>query len=97
MAKFVFAYQGGGMAETPEEGEKVMAAWMNWFGQLGEAVIDGGNPFGASAVVGGGDGAALTGYSIVDAPSLDAAAAMAQGCPVLSSGGSVSVFEAIAM
>ena len=29
MAKFVYIYTGGGMPETPEEGEKVMAAWMS--------------------------------------------------------------------
>jgi hypothetical protein len=98
MAKYVFVYQGGGgMPETPEEGEKVMAAWMNWFGQLGEAVIDGGNPFGASTTVGGGNGAALTGYSIVDAADLNAAADMARGCPILGNGGSVGVYEAVAM
>jgi hypothetical protein len=35
MGKYVLAYRGGGMPATPEEGEKVMAAWMNWFGSLG--------------------------------------------------------------
>ena len=46
MGKYVLAYQGGSMAETPEEQEKVMAAWGGWFGSLGAAVVDGGAPFG---------------------------------------------------
>jgi hypothetical protein len=61
-------------------------------------VVDGGNPFGASASVGGGEAASgLTGYSILEADSLEAATDLAAGCPVLSSGGSVDVYEAIPM
>ena len=98
MGKFVLAYRGGGMAETEAEQEAVMQAWMGWFGSLGDAVVDGGNPFGASASVGGGEAASgLTGYSILEADSLSAATELAGGCPVLSSGGSVDVYEAIPM
>jgi hypothetical protein len=35
-----------------------------------------------------------TGYSIVQAGSLDEATALAKGCPVLSSGGELEVYEA---
>ena len=31
MPQFIFAYHGGKAAETPEEEEKEMAAWMAWF------------------------------------------------------------------
>ena len=37
-------YHGGSMPETPQEGEKVMAAWNSWMGSLGKALVDGGNP-----------------------------------------------------
>lgn len=104
MAKYTFAYRGGGgMPETPEEGERLMAAWTAWFGELGSAVVDGGAPFGPSATVasGGGvtDGApsGLTGYSIVTAQSLAAAAEMAKGCPIFDAGGHVDVYECIDM
>jgi hypothetical protein len=50
MAKFVFVYHGGASGSTPEEQDKIMAAWGKWFGQLGEALVDGGNPFGAPKV-----------------------------------------------
>lgn len=97
MAKFVLAYRGGAMAETEAEQQAVMHAWMGWFGALGASIIDGGNPFGASTTV-GGDGsvatAGLTGYSILSADSLDDAAGLAKGCPILSSGGTVDVYEA---
>jgi len=100
MAKFMFAYTGGSMAETEEERNAVMAAWGAWFGELGGAIVDPGNPFGASGVVSsGGNGAAgtLTGYSLVTAGDLDAAKQLAGGCPVLSAGGNVEVYEALEM
>ena len=102
MAKFVLAYKGGGMA-APEDQQKVMEQWMGWFGSLGDAVVDGGNPFGASCAV-ASDGSTsdgvkggLTGYSIIEATSLSDAAGKAKGCPVLASGGAVEVYEAMPM
>ena len=101
MANYLLAYVGGGGVEGDEEArQKVMTEWMNWFGVLGEAIVDGGNPFGASKSVasGGKVGAAtagLTGYTIVKADSLDAATEMAKGCPVVTSGGSVEVYETV--
>jgi hypothetical protein len=96
MGKYVYVYSGGGMAETPEAQEQVMAAWGAWFGELGSAVLDIGNAFGAATVVGDGS-ATATGYSIVSADSLDDAATLAKGCPILNNGGSVAVHEALEM
>ena len=98
MAKFVYAYQGGAMAETPEAQQAAMEAWGAWFGALGSAIVDAGAPFGASAAVGGGAAqSALTGYSIVEASDLETAIKMGQGCPILDSGGRVDVYEAMEM
>jgi hypothetical protein len=104
MTNFVFAYHGGsGAPETPEAQEQVMAEWGAWFGALGPALVEGGAPFGASATV-RPDGSTTTGaptglggYSVVTAPDLDAAAALAKGCPLLRNGGSVDVYETIEM
>ena len=81
MANFVLAYKGGSMAETPEAQEAAMQAWMDWFGTLGSAVVDGGAPFGPSTAV-QSDGSTgrdcrLTGYSILQADSLELAAKLA--------------------
>lgn len=102
MAKFVYVYIGGQMAETPEAQEQAMQAWGTWFGTLGDSVADMGNPFGNSATVSSGgavDGgkSGAGGYSIVSAASLSDATAKVKGCPVLASGGSVEVYEAIPM
>ena len=51
MSKFLFVYHGGGMAESEDARAKAMAAWGAWFGQLGDAVVDGGSPTDASVTV----------------------------------------------
>ena len=99
MGKYVYVYKGGsGMAATEAEQQAIMAAWGAWLGELGGALVDVGNPFGPSAAVNadgsnGGATSGLTGYSILEAGSLEEATAKAQGCPVLASGGSVEVYE----
>lgn len=100
MANYVLAYTGGGMAQTDAEREAAMAAWGQWFGTLGPAIVDAGNPFGPSTSVGpngasGAAGTGLTGYTILTADSLDAAAELTKGCPVFANGGKVDVYEAI--
>jgi hypothetical protein len=102
MAKFVYVYTGGQMADTPEAQEQAMQAWGAWFGTLGDSVTDMGNPFGGSATVspGGitdGGNSKAGGYSILEADSLSDATAKAKGCPVLAGGGTVEVYEALAM
>lgn len=97
MGKYVLAYRGGSAPEGEAAQQAVMQAWMSWFGNLGEAVIDGGAPFGASAVIGAPAVAGLTGYSVISAGSLDEAMAMGGGCPILADGGSVDVYEAMDM
>ena len=102
MPKYIFAYHGGKMPETPEEGQKVMAAWGAWFESLGSAVVDPGNPAGMSKTVSGsgvadnGGSNPISGYSLVSADNLDAAVEMARGCPMLDHG-TVEVAEAIEM
>lgn len=102
MANYVLVYKGGGMAPTPEEQNKIMAEWGQWFGSLGQNLVDGGNPFSGQASsissdgkVSNGASSALTGYSVIKADDLGTATNMAKGCPVLSSGGTIEVFETL--
>lgn len=104
MAKYLFVYHGGGKPETEEEIAKVMDAWGAWFGSMGSAVVDGGNPVGMSStvqsdgtVIGNGGANPASGYSLVEATDLDDALAKAKGCPILPAGGSVEVAEAFDM
>lgn len=103
MSNFLLAYTGGAMAETPEAQEASMAAWGAWLGGLSGSLVDFGAPFGPSSTVSSdgsssaGGGSKLTGYSILSADSLEAATALAQGCPIFASGGSVEIYEAMPM
>ena len=60
-------------------------------------MLDPGAPVGQRASVGGDSPDPATGYSLLEADSLEAATALAEGCPVLESGGRVEVAETIAM
>jgi hypothetical protein len=100
VAKFLLAYHGGGMPESQEEQAKVMAAWGAWFASAGGAITDPGNPVSQARTVApdgsvsaGGGANPVSGYSLVEAASLDAAVALAQGCPVLQGGASIEVAE----
>lgn len=100
MADYLLLYSGGKMPETEQEQAQVMKAWTDWFGTLGGALKDGGNPFtqAAKTIKSDGsvsDGAAgsASGYSVIQADSIDEATALAKDCPVLMGGASVSVYE----
>lgn len=100
MPKYLFAYHGGTTPENQDEIDKVMAAWMGWFENMGAAVVDGGNPVSQSHTVSSGgvttDGGAnpISGYTVVSAPDHAAACDMAKGCPMVQDGsGSVEVAE----
>ena len=102
MTKFLLLYIGGGMPETEEESAKVMKAWEAWYNELGSAVVDPGYPFQPKAksvssngiVSEGPAGTMASGYTILQAESLDEAAKLAQSCPVLKGGADISIFEA---
>ncbi|SFO43601.1 hypothetical protein SAMN03159463_01892 [Mesorhizobium sp. NFR06] len=91
MAKFLYVYHGSGKMPTDEaERKAAMDAWTGWYGKLGSAVVDGGNPVGMSKTVlpsgkvennGGANPAA--GYTIVEAKDIDDAVAKAKDCPIL--------------
>jgi hypothetical protein len=104
MAKYLFIYHGGRAPSSPEEGKKIMNAWGTWFGSLGAAVIDGGNPVGKSSTVKtdgslaeGGGANPVSGYSLIEASDLQDAHKKAKGCPLLVAGGTIEIAQALDM
>jgi len=104
MAKYVLAYHGGSAPANPQDVKKVMDEWGAWFGSMGSAVIDAGNPVGKSStiksdgsLVDGGGSNPISGYSLVEASSLADAHAKAKGCPILKSGGTIEIAQAMDM
>ena len=98
---YLLLYHGGGMPEGPEEQARVMQQWTEWFGVLGDRLVDGGNPVSQTKriAVGGAvsdESGGPTGYSIIKADTLDQAVELAKGCPVLQGGASIDVAETFA-
>jgi hypothetical protein len=95
MPTFVFAYRrtpGSTPAPTPES----TAAWQAWFAAMGGDLVDLGKPAaGAGALGNCGPGTELGGYSVISAPDLDAALAVAKACPQLSRDGGVEVAQLV--
>jgi hypothetical protein len=99
--KYVLVYYGGGMPEGASAQARVLKQWASWYKKLGDAIVDGGHAFSGAVnkikpgnlVAKGPIGQRASGYSIIEAPSLDAATKMAKGCPILRSGGQVAVYE----
>jgi hypothetical protein len=101
MANYVLIYNRGSMPQTEAERASSMQAWGAWYGGLGNALVDPGNPFTPRAkniasngtVSDGPVGTMASGYTVVQADSLDEAVDLARNCPVLQTGGQVTVYE----
>jgi hypothetical protein len=99
MAKFLVTYHGAGAPQSEEEGRQAMAAFMTWADEVGSALVDPGAPLGGSAVVssaGAANGVAegpASGYSVIEAEDLAAAAALLRDHPFVGRGGALQVSE----
>ena len=105
MTKYMFIYNGPATPMdqfTEEQSAEQLALWGAWMGKVGDALVDGGTPFGARATL-VDDGSErstpeLQGYGIVEAADLDAAKALAEGHPYLSEGNgrfSLEIYELV--
>ncbi|MGE0314145.1 MAG: hypothetical protein AB7P21_21245 [Lautropia sp.] len=104
MTKYLFVYHGGKIPDTAQARERAMDQWGKWYAGMGPAVVDGGNPVGKSttvlsdgSVVANGGANPASGYTIVQAETLEAVVAMAKGCPIREGGGSIEIAPLIDM
>lgn len=99
--KYLLVYYGGTLPATPAEQARAMKQWTTWFTKLGPALVDPGNPFSGKVskvkpdgtVAKGPVGQRATGYSIIEASSLDKATKLAKSCPEVRRGAQVAVYE----
>ena len=96
MKKFVFLAVG---YETPTK--EIMDSWMKWFDEIKEHIVDSGNPFGpGKEITASGikelphDKEAITGYTIINAESMEEAVKIAKTCPIITG---IRVYEAMSM
>jgi hypothetical protein len=102
MAKFLLVYYGGKMEQDPKSAEKAMKAWVKWFTDMGKAVVDQGNPTSPGKMIGESGVKTIgtkpvTGYSIIQADSLDKAVELAKKSPQIGSGGEIAVYNVMEM
>ena len=104
MAKYLLVYHGGGMPEGQEAtrpgdggvGDMVREPRSRACGRRQPDLADQDSRRGRSVSDGGGANAA-TGYSLIQAESLEAAVTLAKGCPVLQGGATIEVAETFDM
>ena len=90
MPEFVLTYRSQkGYTPTPD----TIAAWYAWFDGMGDQLVEMGRPVIERASIGESspERTELGGYTIVRAHDLDAALAIAKGCPGLDFDGGVEV------
>ncbi len=103
MSKFLIVYLGGNPPSTPEEGQKHFVKYKEWLASLGSAVVSPANPLknthaiAPNGEVGKGGATQMSGYTIVEAESIEAAIALAKICPFLEVGGTLEVSEMVQM
>jgi hypothetical protein len=102
VSRYLVLYRSGMTANeqmassTPEQAQAGMDAWMAWAARAGEAIVDLGSP--TSVVDPGGDaGEPIGGYSILQADSHDALAAVLDSHPHRAMGGSIETLELLSM
>ncbi len=101
MSKYVLLFNGGTMPTSEAEIKRVNQEWNDWYKKIDKAVVDQGNPFSPMAknisidgrISDAPTGSMVTGYTIIQAMSLDAAVQLAKSCPALRHGIGVSVYE----
>ena len=96
MKKFVLLGVG---YENPTK--EIVDAWMKWFDDIKGYIVDSGNPLGpGKEVTHSGikelahDKNAISGYTIINAESMDEAVKIAKRCPIITG---MRVYEAMSM
>ena len=101
MPQYMITYLGGVKPSNPEEGQRHFLKYMDWLSSLGESAVSPANPLkdtttvNADGSVTDGSATAMSGFTIVEADSMEAALSIAKACPFLGTGGSIEVSELI--
>ena len=103
MPQYMIVYIGGNQPSTPQQGQAHFAKYKQWLASLGAAAISPMNPLKNTQTV-SADGSvraqsitSMSGFTTVEAQSIDAALEMAKACPFLDIGGSLEVSELVNM
>ena len=99
MSQYVIVYLGGDQPSSPEEGKRHFPKYMDWLASLGSAAVSPANPLRDTrtihpdGTVATGGRSTMSGYTIIEVESMEAALSIAKACPFLEIGGSLEVSE----
>ena len=103
MPQYMLSYLGGNPPASPEEGKQHFLKYKLWLSSLGDAVVSPANPLKGTCTV-APDGSvrqggitSMSGYTVIQAETMEAALSIAKSCPFLDIGGSLEVSELITM
>jgi len=103
MPQYIITYLGGDKPSSLEEGKQNMLEYRAWLSSLGDSAVSPANPLkdtstvNSDGTVTAGSTTSMSGFTIVEADSMEAALLLAKGCPFLDIGGSLEVSELIQM
>ena len=101
MAQYIITYLGGDHPSSPEEGKKHFAKYKEWLSSLGDSMVSPANPLKNTSTVNSdgtvttGGTTSMSGYTIIEANSIETALEAAKTCPFLEIGGSLEVSELV--
>lgn len=103
MPRYIIFYIGGQEPTAAEEGRRHFAKYMDWLSSLGESAVSPANPLKNTSTVrpdgsvAPGGITSMSGFTIIEAVSMEAALSIAKDCPFLEIGGSLEVSELVEM
>jgi hypothetical protein len=103
MSRYIITYLGGDKPSSPEEGKLHFSKYMAWISSLGDSAVSPANPLkntstvNPDGTVSAGSTTLMSGFTIIETDSMEAALLIARDCPFLDVGGSLEVSELIQM
>ena len=103
MSQYIIVYIGGDQPSNPEEGKQHFSKYMDWLSSLGDSAVSPANPLkntstvNSDGTVTSGGKTTMSGYTIIETDSMEAALSIAKACPFLDIGGSLEVSELVKM
>lgn len=103
MAQYMITYLGGDQPASPEESQQYFAKYQKWLSSLGDSAVSPMNPIKNTSTI-NPDGSVtarsttlMSGYTVIEAESIEAVLSVAEACPFLDVNGSLEVSELIKM
>lgn len=101
MSRYMITYLGMPESANADENKRHMMKYREWLNSLGDSAVSPMNPLKNSSTV-NPDGSvtnrsttSMSGFTIIEADSMDSAMSVARACPFLEIGGSLEVSEVI--